>query len=93
MTDMLDNINEVPRQICEAAAMWFLKWHSRSLTSDERKAYALWLKRSPVHIAEMLRVCRLYSRFRWARPFEFGECTDDSVTRLEFTRQHLQPLR
>src|SRR5262249_35023462 len=50
-----------PLTIPEQAAEWLLRWHSGDLTVTERFQYLQWLKTSPVHIAETLRMCRLYS--------------------------------
>jgi transmembrane sensor len=38
-----------------------LRWHCGDLSIAERFEYLTWLKTSPVHIAETLRMCRLYS--------------------------------
>lgn len=43
------------------AAQWLLRWHSGELSSAERFEYLQWLKSSPVHVAETLRMCRVYS--------------------------------
>jgi transmembrane sensor len=47
--------------IPEQAAEWLLRWHCGDLSIAERFEYLQWLKTSPVHIAEMLRMCRMYS--------------------------------
>ncbi|HEY7642149.1 MAG TPA: FecR domain-containing protein [Steroidobacteraceae bacterium] len=59
MTDRIDEIP--PMSIPEQAAEWLLRWHCGDLSIAERFEYLQWLKTSPVHIAETLRMCRLYS--------------------------------
>jgi transmembrane sensor len=60
---MTDRIDEYPpmMSIPEQAAEWLLRWHCGDLSIADRYEYLQWLKTSPVHIAEMLRMCRLYS--------------------------------
>jgi transmembrane sensor len=59
MTDRLDETP--PMSIPEQAAEWLLRWHCGDLSIAERFEYLQWLKTSPVHIAETLRMCRLWS--------------------------------
>jgi transmembrane sensor len=59
MTDRIDE--NPPLSIPEQAAEWLLRWHCGDLSIAERFEYLQWLKTSPVHIAETLRMCRLYS--------------------------------
>jgi transmembrane sensor len=59
MTDRIDE--NPPMSIGEQAAEWLLRWHCGDLSIAERFEYLQWLKTSPVHIAETLRMCRLYS--------------------------------
>ena len=59
MTDRIDD--NPPMSIPEQAAEWLLRWHCGDLSIAERFEYLTWLKTSPVHIAETLRMCRLYS--------------------------------
>src|SRR6185436_17581751 len=60
---MTDRIDEIPpmMSIPEQAAEWLLRWHCGDLSIADRYEYLQWLKTSPVHIAEMLRMCRVYS--------------------------------
>lgn len=60
--------------IPEQAAQWLLRWHGGDLSVAERSAYLQWLKTSPVHIAEMLRMCRLYS---WLESTNLGPAVTD----------------
>jgi len=59
MTDRIDE--NLPVSIPEQAAEWLLRWHCGDLSIADRFEYLQWLKTSPVHIAETLRMCRLYS--------------------------------
>ncbi|MGH8187233.1 MAG: FecR family protein [Steroidobacteraceae bacterium] len=59
MTDRIDESQAM--SIHDEAAEWFIRWHNGEITVAERYAYLQWLKTSPVHIAELLRVCRMYS--------------------------------
>jgi transmembrane sensor len=47
------------RRIAERAAMWLLTVQSEQLSATQRAEFIDWLRESPLHIAEMLRVCRL----------------------------------
>lgn len=51
---------EVRRAIAEQAALWMLTVQSETLTPKQRAELAAWLRESPLHIAEMLRVCKLH---------------------------------
>jgi transmembrane sensor len=59
MTDRIDE--NPPMTIPEQAAEWLLRWHCGDLSIADRFEYLQWLKTSPVHIAETLRMCRMYS--------------------------------
>jgi transmembrane sensor len=60
MTDRIDE-NPPMMSIPEQAAEWLLRWQAGDVSIAERYEYLQWLKTSPVHIAEMLRICRLHS--------------------------------
>src|SRR6202050_4851862 len=47
------------RRIAERAALWLLTVQSEQLSASRRADFIDWLRESPLHIAEMLRVCRL----------------------------------
>lgn len=47
--------------VSDQAAEWLLRMTADELSVAERYAFLQWLKTSPVHIAEFLRMCRLYS--------------------------------
>lgn len=47
------------RRVAEDAAFWLLSLQSEQLSADQREQFGDWLRRSPLHIAEMLRVSQL----------------------------------
>src|ERR1700685_2893745 len=51
------------RRTTEQAAWWLLTLQSEQLSATERAEFIDWLRESPLHIAEMLRVCRLERDF------------------------------
>jgi transmembrane sensor len=55
--------DRVQRQsrIAEEAAEWLLRLESGSLSSEERAGFVDWLRESPHHVAEMLRVAKLHN--------------------------------
>jgi ferric-dicitrate binding protein FerR (iron transport regulator) len=52
--------HDAPMTVGEQAAEWLLRWHCGELSIAECYAYLQWLKSSPMHIAETLRMCRLH---------------------------------
>lgn len=52
--------------ISDQAAEWFIRLRDRDLSATERRRFVHWLKRSPSHIAEFMRLCRLYGRVKRA---------------------------
>jgi hypothetical protein len=65
-----------PVSIREIAAEWLLRWHCGDLSIAERFEYLQWLKTSPVHIAETLRLCRVYSWMETLAPLQVGTEAD-----------------
>ena len=61
-----------PLSSIEAAADWFLRARDRRFTPDEQQALLHWLKQSPQHIAEFIRMYQLHGLLRAAKlePFE-----------------------
>ena len=49
----------VPLEIIEAAGAWLGRLTSKSISSEERTAFAAWLKKSPVHVSEFLQLSAL----------------------------------
>ena len=46
----------------EEAAEWMLRLESEDMTRSERTQYVQWLRESPLHVAEMLRVGQVHKR-------------------------------
>jgi transmembrane sensor len=92
MTDRIDE--NPPMSIPEQAAEWLLRWHCGDLSIAERFEYLTWLKTSPVHIAETLRMCRLYSWLEGTKLklFVTNEDTFSNVVELP-PREHASSAR
>lgn len=43
-------------RISERAAEWYIRLRDENLSKIDRQRYLLWLKQSPTHIAEILRM-------------------------------------
>jgi len=52
--------------ITQEAAEWYVRLQDGDVPLAKRVSYIFWLKASPVHVAEMLRMRRLGSRLRRA---------------------------
>lgn len=64
------------------ATDWLLRWYRGRLSIAERHAYLQWLKTSPQHITETLRICRLYRRLKTGKLKSFladEECFSRAV--------------
>jgi transmembrane sensor len=84
-----------PSSIREHAAEWFLRLHALDLNAAERFAYLQWLKASPAHITETLKICRLYSVLYPMKKQLFFTNEDDisNVIALASREQARQPAR
>jgi transmembrane sensor len=51
----------------DQAAQWFIRLRDRDLTMADRRKFVRWLKQSPGHIAEFMRLCQLYGRVKRAK--------------------------
>lgn len=51
----------------EEAAEWYVRFRDRDVPLGKRISYTCWLRASPAHIKEMLRMHRLTSQLRRAR--------------------------
>lgn len=54
--------DDIPIEITEAAGDWFDLLSLDGVTLEERKQFADWLRRSPVHVAEFLQVSALHTK-------------------------------
>lgn len=69
----------------EQAAMWLVAMHDEGLSSNERIEFIDWLRESPVHVAEMLRVAgidRSLKGFSNWPEFQTLEQLNDNIVRL-----------
>jgi transmembrane sensor len=59
------------RRVNEEAAEWWLQLQAKETPRDQREAFVDWLRESPVHVAEMLRVASVHGALEqfenWAR--------------------------
>ena len=59
------------RAIAEQAALWMLTLQSTELSLTQRTEFVGWLRASPQHVAEMLRICSLHRNLKshqgWTR--------------------------
>jgi ferric-dicitrate binding protein FerR (iron transport regulator) len=46
------------------AADWFVRFDDRCTSRHDRARYLVWLKQSPVHVAETLRLMRIHQSLR-----------------------------
>ena len=60
-------VNRKSALIIEEAAEWFVRLRDDNLGLYERRCYVRWLKKSPAHTAEILRMCRLADGLRDAK--------------------------
>lgn len=65
------------RRANEEAAEWWLQLQAKEMPRDRREAFVDWLRESPVHVAEMLRVASVHGALEqfenWARIATQGE--------------------
>jgi transmembrane sensor len=69
----LDPRSDGRRVAAEEAAAWIARLESGNLTAAERESLADWLRASPAHVAELLRIDRLTGAIR-----QYGSWEDDS---------------
>jgi transmembrane sensor len=75
---MREHDDNAMQPVSDQAAQWFIRLRDRDLTVAERRKYVRWLKQSPDHIAEFMRLCRLYGRVKRAKLPTLAPQTDDS---------------
>ncbi|HEV8330232.1 MAG TPA: FecR domain-containing protein [Steroidobacteraceae bacterium] len=80
---MTEHDDNAMQPVSDQAAEWFIRLRDRDLTVAERRKYVRWLKQSPNHIAEFMRLCRLYGRVKRAElPTLAAEADDSNVIAL-----------
>lgn len=74
------------RQAAEQAAEWLVALRSDKLSGKERSEYLEWLRESPLHIAEMLRVSQVDQALAectlWSECAAAEDCTNHNVVSL-----------
>lgn len=60
------------RAICIEAADWLVRLQAGELSQIEQAHYWRWLRRSPVHVAETLRLLQLRARLSALAPIGMG---------------------
>jgi transmembrane sensor len=65
--DMKEHDEGVVQSVNDQAAEWFIRLRDRDLTASDRRKFVRWLKQSPSHIAEFMRLCQLYGRVKRAK--------------------------
>lgn len=64
---MKDHDEDTEQTVSDQAAEWFIRLRDRDLTRSDRRKLVRWLKQSPSHIAELMRLCSLYGRVKRAK--------------------------
>ncbi len=64
---MKEHEDSVMRSASDQAAEWFIRLKDRDLAAGDRRKFVRWLKQSPSHIAEFMRLCQLYGRVKRAK--------------------------
>jgi transmembrane sensor len=65
--EMKEHDDRITEAVSNQAAEWFIRLRDRDLTAADRRRYVRWLKHSPSHIAEFMRLCQLYGRVKRAK--------------------------
>ena len=64
---MKEQHESLEQTVSDQAAEWFIRLRDRDLTWSDRRKFVRWLKQSPSHIAEFMRLCSLYGRVKRAK--------------------------
>ncbi|HEY7638586.1 MAG TPA: FecR domain-containing protein [Steroidobacteraceae bacterium] len=71
------------RRVNEEATQWWLQLQTQGMPRQQREAFVDWLRESPVHVAEMLRVASVHGALEqfehWARIATEGSGNDEQV--------------
>lgn len=70
-------------RVSEEAAEWLLQLQAQAMSREQREAFVDWLRESPVHVAEMLRVASVHGALEqfenWAGIATEGSGNDEQV--------------
>ena len=89
---MTEHEDKAMQAISEQAAEWFIRLKDRDLGAAERRRYVLWLKQSPNHIAEFMRLARLYGRVKRAKLPTLLPEEEESSNVIELAQRELLPV-
>lgn len=67
---MADSKKNGLRAIAEEAANWFIRFEENAVPVAEREAFVNWLKRSPIHVEEFIRVSATHVQIKGIPPTE-----------------------
>jgi transmembrane sensor len=85
------------RRVNEEAAEWWLQLQAQEMQREQREAFVDWLRESPVHVAEMLRVASVHGALEkfenWARIATQGSGGDEQVVVPLHARDSAAPAR
>ena len=80
------DVNDRRGRAGEEAAEWWTLLRAGSLSDSERVALVAWLRESPVHVAEMLRIARVHGLLQqftqWSAVEADGAAQASNVTQL-----------
>ncbi len=62
-----DHDERLGQPVSDQAAEWFIRLRDRDLTTSDRRKFVRWLKHSPSHISEFMRLGNLYGRVKRAK--------------------------
>jgi transmembrane sensor len=65
--ELKEHPESLEQTVSDQAAEWFIRLRDRDLTRSDRRRFVRWLKQSPCHIAEFMRLCNLYGRVKRAK--------------------------
>src|ERR1044072_1731101 len=93
---MKEHDEGLAQSVSDQAAEWFIRLRDRDLTTADRRKFVRWLKQSPNHIAEFMRLCNLYGRVKRAKvptllAEEAGASNVIALTQHEAERFEPQP--
>lgn len=86
----MDHRHRERQLAAESAAEWMVRLQDPKLSRSERIEYVRWLRRSPLHVAQMLRVSHLQHELTdfpyWNEIAPLASATDPSVVELSSAR-------
>ena len=87
----MERRDEKQALISEEAAEWLVRLRDEKLGSADRRRYVVWLKQSPSHIAEMLRVSGLHDSLHAAKLQGSAAGSDLASNVVELTARDASP--